>query len=176
MVAAPEVILRFIFAQMSVADPFVVPLAEGVHFVPGVRVNVDAAAVPVFLIAIDVVTVLPGVIVVLPPNLLIVEHVAALVDTVPPSVLEHVTLPAAFCSCMTRVPLAAVFELFVIDAAKPDRVPVSDSARRAAAPTPAISAIGAMRNRRGARVEADISTSFTKLTKKIGMIASWSQR
>lgn len=155
-VVAPEVTLRFSFAQTSVADPFVDPFADCVHFAPGVSVNEDAAAVPVFLIVIDVDTVFPGVIVVLPPNLLMVEHVAAFVETLPPSVLAQVTLPAAFCSCMTSVPLAAVFELFVMEAANPDNVPVSDSDSITAAAIPATRATGAMRKRRAGREDADM--------------------
>lgn len=146
-VVDPDVMTRFIFEQRSVAVPFWLPLFDCVHVEPGVRVNVDAFAEPVFLIVIAVLTVLPGVIVVLPPNLLIVEQVAEFVDTEPPSVLEQVTVPPAFCSCIVSVPVAAVLLLFVMLAANPDRVPVSESARSTDAKTPAMIATGAKRSR-----------------------------
>src|SRR4051812_49046711 len=91
-VVAPDVITRFILAHRSVAVPLMVPLADWVQVAPGVSVKVAAFAVPVFLIEMAVLTVLPGVIVLLPPNLLMVEQVAAFVETEPPSVLRQVTV------------------------------------------------------------------------------------
>lgn len=157
-VVDPDVMTRFIFAQRSVALPFTVPFAVCVQVLPGVRVNVLAFAVPVFLIVMAVLTVLPGVIVVLPPNLLMVEQVAELVETEPPSVLLHVTVAPAFCSCMTSVPDAAVLLLLVMLAANPDSVPVSESERRTAAKTPARSATGAKRSRFSAGVRSLLDT------------------
>jgi hypothetical protein len=125
-----------------------------------VRVNVAAFAVPVFLIEIAVFTVLPGVIVVLPPNLLMVEQVAAFVETEPPSVLRQVTEAAAFCSCMISVPLAAVLLLFVMLAANPDSVPVSERESRTAAKMPARSATGAKRIRFRAEVRSLSDTGY----------------
>lgn len=142
-VVAPEVIARFSLAHRSVAEPFTGPLFDWVQVVPGVRVNVFAAADPVFLIVIDVLTACPGTIAVFPPNLLMLAQVAALVDTDDPLVLEHVTLPAAFDSCIVNVPVAAEFVVFVMLAAKPESVPVNDSDRRRAAATPAKTATGA---------------------------------
>lgn len=159
-VVEPEVMTRFILAQRSVAVPFAVPFADCVQVEPGVSVKVPAFAVPVFLIEIAVLTVLPGVIVVLPPNLLIVEQVAAFVDTEPPSVLLHVTVPPAFCSCMISVPLAAVLLLLVMLAANPERVPVSERESRTAAKMPARSATGAKRIRFSAEVRSLSDTGY----------------
>lgn len=146
-VVAPEVMTMFIFAQRSAAVPFSVPELVWVHVAPGVRVKVVAATLPMFLIVMGVVTVLPGVMVVLPPNLLIVEQVAALVETEPPSVLRQVTVAPAFCSCMTSAPVAAVFCVFWMLATKPDMVPVRLSERSTAPSTPAPRATGAKRRR-----------------------------
>jgi hypothetical protein len=135
-VVEPEVTTRFILAHRSVAVPLAEPFADWVHVAPGFSVKVLAFAVPVFLIEIAVFTVLPGVIVVLPPNLLIVEQVAEFVETEPPSVLRQVTVAPAFCSCMISVPLPAVLLLFVMLAANPERVPVSERESRTAAKIP----------------------------------------
>jgi len=156
----PDVITRFIFEQRSVAVPFCVPLADWVQVAPGVSVKVLAAEVPVFLMVIGVFTVTPGVIVVLPPNLLIVEHVAEFVETEPPSVLRQVTEAFAFCSCMTSVPLAAVLLLLVMLAANPERVPVSESERRTAAKMPAMSATGAKRRRLTGEMRFGLDTGY----------------
>lgn len=142
-VSVPEVMTTVSCAHRSVAVPLGDPLFDWVHVVPGTRVNVDAATVPVFLIVIDVVEVAPGTSVVLPPNLLIVEQVAALVDTVPPSVLLQVaTTPEVVASCIVKTPDAAVFVLFEILATNPDRVPVIDSDNNTAPNTPAVIATG----------------------------------
>jgi len=168
-VVEPEEMTRFIFAQRSVAVPFTEPFADWVHVAPGVSVNVEAFAVPVFLIEIAVVTVLPGVIVVLPPNLLIVEHVAEFVETEPPSVLVQVTVPPAFCSCIVSVPLAAVLLLLVMLAANPERVPVSERESSTAAKMPARSATGANRIRFRAEVRSLSDTG----TSSVGRSGKW---
>lgn len=94
--------------------------------VPGARVKPATDAVPVFLIVMVVLTVWPGTIVVEPPYLLIVEQVAVLLVTLlpVPSVLRHVTVPAAFCSCMITVPAAAVLIELVIEAVNAARLDV----------------------------------------------------
>jgi hypothetical protein len=58
----------------------------------------------------------------LPPYLLIVEHVAELVEMLPPSVLRQVTVPAAFDSCMTSAPEPAVLLVFWIEAVNAEKV------------------------------------------------------
>ena len=103
---------------------------------------------------------MPGVIVVLPPNLLMVEQVAALVETEPPSVLRQVTAALAFCSCMISVPLAAVLLLLVMLAANPERVPVSERERSTAAKMPARSATGAKRMRFSGEVRSWLDTGY----------------
>jgi len=97
---------------------------------------------------------------VLPPNLLIVEQVAEFVETEPPSVLRQVTVAPAFCSCMISVPLAAVLLLFVMLAANPDRVPVSERESRTAAKMPARRATGAKRIRFSAEVRSLVDTGY----------------
>ena len=159
-VVEPEVTTRFILAHRSVAVPLAEPFADWVHVAPGFSVKVLAFAVPVFLIEIAVLTVLPGVIVVLPPNLLMVEQVAELVDTEPPSVLRQVTVAPAFCSCMISVPLPAVLLLLVMLAANPERVPVSERESRTAAKIPARSATGAKRIRFSAEVRSLVDTGY----------------
>lgn len=171
-VVEPEVMTRFILAQRSVAVPFWAPLFDCVQVAPGVSVKVAAFAVPVFLIEIAVLTVLPGVIVVLPPNLLIVEQVAALVETEPPSVLRQVTVAPAFCSCMTRVPVAAELALFVMLAANPDSVPVRESESRTAAKMPARSATGAKRIRFSAEVRSLVDTVYLIVRWFVGSVGS----
>ena len=143
----PWTIVRFIFEQKSVAVPFTDPLFDCVHAAPGVKENVDAPTVPVFLIEIVVATAVPGENVVEPPNLLIDEHVAEFDDTDPPSVEVQVTVAPAFCSCMVNAPDAAVFVEFVIDAAKPDRVPVTDSESSVALSTAVVIVRGTKRRR-----------------------------
>ena len=146
-VVAPDAMTTFSFAHRSVAVPFNPPLFDCVQVAPGVRVKVLAGTVPTFLIVIAVLTVFPGVIVVLPPNLLIVEHVAAFVETVPESALRQVTVLPAFCSCITRAPVAAVFALLVILATKPDSVPDIDSDSTTVPRRPAVIVRGANRTR-----------------------------
>jgi hypothetical protein len=134
-------------AHRSVALPVTLP--DWVQ-VPGARVNDVAGAVPTFLIVTVVLTVWPGTIVVLPPYLLIVEQVAALVATLlpVPSVLRQVVVPAAFCSCMINVPAAAVLTELVIDAVKAARLLFIDSARMTTPRTPVSRASGVNRLRR----------------------------
>lgn len=146
-VNAPEVMTTFSFAHRSVAVPFKAPLFDCVQVAPGVRVKVLAATVPTFLIVIGVLTVFPGNIVVLPPNLLIEEQVDVFVDTDPRSVLRQVTVAPAFCSCMTRAPVAAVFALFVMLATNPERVPDIDTDSNTAPRTPVAIVRGAKRAR-----------------------------
>jgi hypothetical protein len=114
----------------------------------------------VFLIEIAVLTVLPGVIVVLPPNLLIVAHVAEFVETEPLSVLRQVTVAPAFCSCMIRVPAPAVLLELVMLAANPDRVPVRERESRTAAKMPAVSATGAKRRRFSGETRSGFDTGY----------------
>ena len=90
-----------------------------------------------------------------------IEQVAAFVETEPPSVLVHVTVPPAFCSCIVSVPLAAVLLLLVMLAANPERVPVSERESSTAAKMHARSATGANRTRfsAGVRSLSDTGTS-----------------
>ena len=159
-VVEPEVITRFIFEQRSVALPVAAVGVDCVQVAPGVSVKVLAAAVPVFLMLIGVLTVTPGVMVVLPPNLLMVEQVAAFVETEPPSVLRQVTPAFALCSCMISVPAAAVLLLFVMLAANPDSVPVRESERSTAAKMPARSATGAKRMRFSGEMRSWLDTGY----------------
>lgn len=134
IVVVPLVITKSSFEQKSVADPLSAPFVDWVHVAPGVKVKELAGTVPAFLMVTEVTTGTPGTMVVLPPNLLMVEQVEELVDTVPPSVDVQVTVPAALVSCMTRTPDAAEFVLFVILAANPASEPdkvVNDSAATA---------------------------------------------
>lgn len=149
----PCVIVRFIFEQKSVAEPFTEPLFDCVHAAPGVRLKLDAATVPVFLIVMLVATDEPGTKVVEPPNLLIDEQVAEFEETVVPSVEVQVTVAPAFCSCIVSAPDAAVLVEFVIAAVNPDRVPVSESDRSVALSTPEAMVSGTKRARRMAGME-----------------------
>ncbi len=139
-------------AQKSVAEPLTVPFLVCVQAAPGVSVKVEALEVPTFLMFTTLVTVWPGVIVVEPPNLLMVEQVAALESTPDVAlVLRQVTVGApvapACDSCMTSEPEAAVLVSLVIEATKPDSVPDIETERRTAAATPPAMARGAKRTR-----------------------------
>ena len=108
-----------------------------------------------FLIVTVVLTVWPGTIVVEPPYLLIVAQVNVLLVTLlpVPSVLLHVTVPAAFCSCMITVPAAAVLIEFVIEAVNAARLEVIDRAR-IATPTRPVRIAASDSRRRAANEEA----------------------
>ncbi len=69
-----------IWAHRSVAVPWLAALVDWVQ-APGVSENEVAFTDPVLVMLTLVVTVWPGVIVVLPPYLLMVEQVAELVET-----------------------------------------------------------------------------------------------
>jgi len=142
-VVAPDVMTTESFAQRSVADPLTGPLFDCTHAAPGVSVNVLAAIVPEFVIAMDVVDGVPGTMARFPPNLLIVVQVAVLTETPPPSVLLQVTaVPLVVVSCMVSTPAPAVLVLFVMLATKPDIVPVMERDRSAAPRTPVVIAAG----------------------------------
>src|ERR1700712_5553464 len=89
----------------------------------------------------------PGTMVVEPPNLLMVEQVAALVEIVPASVEVQVTVPVALVSCMTSAPEAAVLTELVMLATKPESVPVIETERSTAPRMPVVMATGAKRRR-----------------------------
>jgi hypothetical protein len=96
----------------------------------------------------DDVTGVPGTIVVLPPNLLIVAQVPALVVvTVPAADERHVVPP--WVSVMRRVPEAAVLAELLMLAVNPARAPVVANARSRVAATPVTITRGAKRRRRG---------------------------
>lgn len=147
----PVVMTTVIFAQMSEAVPFVVPLVPRWQVPAGKSLNVEAASEPVFLIETEVVTVVPGVICVLPPNLLIDVHdaFALLLETVEAGELVHVALPLV--SSMSRVPVAAVFCEFVMLAENADSVPDMVRATSDAATRPVTRASGVVRRRARAR-------------------------
>src|SRR5581483_7408097 len=93
IVVEPDVIVTSSFEQKSVAVPLTAPLADWVQ-APGVRVNVFAGEVPLFLIVIEVVTGVPGTMAVLPPNLLMVLQVPLFVAvTVPAADDRHTVEP-----------------------------------------------------------------------------------
>ncbi len=151
---APEVMVTLILLQKSVADPLGVPFNPLVH-APGARVNDAAAAVPMFLKVTLVVTrllvpaALVGTIVVLPPYLLMVAQVEALMLMVlGVSVLLHTTgVPPGPVSCRITVPEAAVFVELVIAAVNAEKVLVIDSDSNTAPAIPAISSSGVKRRR-----------------------------
>jgi hypothetical protein len=110
---------------------------------PGVSVNAEIDADPVFVSVTVVEVASPGSIPRSPPYLLIVEHVALFVEMPPPSVELQTELPED--SRNEMVPDPAVFAEFVIDAVNAATAGLMDPARTSEANTPHSAAIRARR-------------------------------
>ena len=140
--------VRLTFPQKpAVSLPLTVPLAE-VTQPSGVRVKELAGAVPLFLMDTVEVTAFPGVMVVEPFNLLIVEQVPAFaVVTVPAADERQVTAPCV--SVMRRVPEATLFALLLMLAVKAESAGVIAKAPKATAASPTNATGMSLRRRRG---------------------------
>lgn len=147
--------VRSTFPQKPVVSlPLTVPLAA-VTQPSGVSVKVLAAAVPLFLIVTVEVTGFPGVMIVEPFNLLIVEHVPAFaVVTVPAADERQVVAPWA--SVIRRVPEPTLFALLLILAVKPESAGLIAKAPKATAASPTSATGMSLRRRRGLMRFCDI--------------------